>query len=96
MTGKTTEAVAKSYTTSGKNIHGESVTDKVFTASTISQKTIKGDGSTIVNVYYKRKTYTMHFKERRNSRKDLSTITKKWGQSISKKEWPTYDGNGNW
>ena len=38
----------------------------------------------------------MHFKERRNSRKDLSTITKKWGQSISKKEWPTYDGNGNW
>ena len=96
LTGKTTEAVAKSYTTSGKNIHGESVTDKVFTASTISQKTIKGDGSTIVNVYYKRKTYTMHFKERRNSRKDLSTITKKWGQSISKKEWPTYDGNGNW
>ena len=96
LTGKTTEAVAKSYTTSGKNIHGESVTDKVFTASTIPQKTIKGDGSTIVNVYYKRKTYTMHFKERRNSRKDLSTITKKWGQSISKKEWPTYDGNGNW
>ena len=96
LTGETTEAVAKSYTTNGKNIHGESVTDKVFTASTISQKTIKSDGSTIVNVYYKRKTYTMHFKERRNPRKDLSTITKKWGQSISKKEWPTYDGNGNW
>ena len=96
LTGKTTEAVAKSYTTSGKNIHGESVTDKVFTASTISQKTIKGDGSTIVNVYYKRKTYTMHFKKEKNSRKDLSTITKKWGQSISKAEWPVYDGNSNW
>ena len=96
LTGETTAAVAKSYTTNGKNIHGESVTDKAFTATTIEQKTIKGDGSTIVNVYYKRKTYTMHFKERRNSRKDLSTITKKWGQSISKKEWPTYDGNGNW
>ena len=96
LTGESTAAVAKSYTTKGKNIHGESVTDKVFTASTISQKTIKGDGSTIVNVYYKRKTYTMHFKERKNSRTDLSTITKKWGQSISKNEWPTYDGNGNW
>ena len=96
LTGKTTEAVAKSYTTSGKNIHGESVTDKVFTASTISQKAIKGDGSTIVNVYYKRKTYTMHFKKEKNSRKDLSTITKKWGQSISKAEWPVYDGNSNW
>ena len=38
----------------------------------------------------------MHFKERQNSRTDLSTITKKWGQSISKKEWPAYKGNGNW
>ena len=96
LTGETTAAVAKSYTTNGKNIHGESVTDKAFTASTISQKTIKGDGSTIVNVYYKRKTYTMHFKKKKSSSEDLSTITKKWGQSISKKEWPTYDGNGNW
>ena len=96
LTGETTAAVAKSYTTNGKNIHGESVTDKAFTASTISQKTIKGDGSTIVNVYYKRKTYTMHFKKEKNSRTDLSTITKKWGQSISKAEWPAYDGNSNW
>ena len=96
LTGETTAAVAKSYTTNGKNIHGESVTDKAFTASTISQKTIKGDGSMIVNVYYKRKTYTMHFKKYSNSRTDLSTITKKWGQSISKAEWPTYDENGLW
>ena len=96
LTGATTTAAAKSYTVDGKNIFGESVNDKVFTATTIEQKTIKGDGSTIVNVYYKRKTYTMHFKERQNSRTDLSTITKKWGQSISKEEWPTYKENGNW
>ena len=96
MTGATTTAAAKSYTIKGKDIHGEDTSDKVFTATTIEQKTIKGDGSTIVNVYYKRKTYTMHFKERQNSRTDLSTITKKWGQSISKEEWPTYKENGNW
>ena len=96
LTGATTTAAAKSYTIKGKDIHGEDTSDKVFTATTIEQKTIKGDGSTIVNVYYKRKTYTMHFKERSNSRKDYTTITKKWGQSISKEEWPTYDGNGNW
>ena len=96
LTGATTEAVAKSYTVDGKNIFGESVNDKVFNATTIEQKTIKGDGSTIVNVYYKRKTYTMHFKKEKNSRTDLSTITKKWGQSISKAEWPAYDGNSNW
>ena len=96
LTGATTTAAAKSYTIKGKNIHGKDTSDKVFTATTIEQKTIKGDGSTIVNVYYKRKTYTMHFKERKYSRTDLSTITKKWGQSISKKEWPAYNGNGNW
>ena len=96
LTGATTTAAAKSYTIKGKNIHGKETSDKVFTATTIEQKTIKGDGSTIVNVYYKRKTYTMHFKERQYSRTDLSTITKKWGQSISKKEWPAYNGNGNW
>ena len=85
FTGSKTEAVEKSYTVDGKNIFGESVKDKVFTATTIEQKTIKGDGSTIVNVYYKRKTYTMHFKERQNSRTDLSTITKKWGSKYFEK-----------
>lgn len=96
LTGDTTTAAAKSYTIKGKNIYGEDTSDKVFTATTIEQKTIEGDGSTIVNVYYRRKTYTMHFKKRQNSSTYLSKITKKWGQSISKEEWPTYEGNGNW
>ena len=42
-TNSTTNAKAKSY--SG------------FTAQAITQKTIAGDGSTIVNVYYKRFQY---------------------------------------
>ena len=96
LTGDTTTAAAKSYTIKGKNIYGEDTSDKVFTATTIEQKKIKGDGSTIVNVYYRRKMYTMHFKRRQSSNTDLQTITKKWGQSISKAEWPTYNGNGNW
>lgn len=76
LTGDTTTAAAKSYTIKGKNIYGEDTSDKVFTATTIEQKTIKGDGSTIVNVYYRRKMYTMHFKRRQNSNTDLQTITK--------------------
>ena len=96
LTGETTAAVAKSYTANGKNIHGESVNDKVFTANTIYQKVIKGDGSTIVNVYYSRKKYTMHFKQNSYNDTDLFTLTKKWGQTITKEEWPTYYGNGNW
>lgn len=76
LTGDTTTAAAKSYTIKGKNIYGEDTSDKVFTATTIEQKIIKGDGSTIVNVYYKRKKYTMHFKESGYPYNDLSTIKK--------------------
>lgn len=45
--GKQTAATAKSYLG--------------FTAQTITQETIAGDGSTIVNVYYKRNEYTVTF-----------------------------------
>ena len=46
-TAATTAAAAKSYTG--------------FTAQTITQQTIAGDGSTIVNVYYKRNVYSVTF-----------------------------------
>ena len=46
-TGTETNVAAKSY--------------KGFTAQTIEQKTIAGDGSTIVNVYYKRDIYEVKF-----------------------------------
>ena len=46
-TGEKTIATAKSY--------------KDFTAKEITQVTISGDGSTIVNVYYKRNVYTITF-----------------------------------
>ncbi len=35
-----------------------------FTAQKIEQKTIAGDGSTIVNIYYKRNVYTVNFYDR--------------------------------
>lgn len=50
ITGEKTQATAKKENVSGKNLLGESVTDQVFTAKTIEQKTIEGDGSTIVNI----------------------------------------------
>ena len=46
-TGAQTSAAAKSY--------------PGFTAQTIAQQTIAGDGSTIVNVYYERNVYTITF-----------------------------------
>ena len=46
-TGAPTSAAVKSY--------------QGFTAQTITQQTINGDGSTIVNVYYKRNVYDVKF-----------------------------------
>lgn len=37
-----------------------------FTAQTVEQKTIAGDGSTIVNVYYKRNVYVINFYSSKN------------------------------
>lgn len=71
-----------------------------FTAQTITQETIAGDGSTIVNVYYKRNLYEVKFysysgwfsssEEYVNLR-----ITAKYGANIRDK-WPTYNGSSTW
>ena len=94
-TGATTAASAKSY--------------EGFTAQTITQQTIAGDESTIVNVYYNRNVYDIYFYvytcgndnwwHSHNSscygvNSDL-TITAKYGASIGD-QWPTYNGSSIW
>ena len=71
-----------------------------FTAQAITQQTINGDGSTIVNVYYKRNVYDVKFfsfsgwftysKEYTNLK-----ITAKYGAYIGDK-WPTYNRSSTW
>ena len=84
-TGASTSAAAKSY--------------EGFTAQTITQQTINGDGSTIVNVYYKRNVYEVKFftikyeggllsgKYVKDKEIDSIRITAKYGANISEK-WP--------
>ena len=76
-TGAQTEATAKSY--------------EGFEAQTIAQQTIAGDGSTIVNVYYKRNVYEVKFFEEswgNNWTENTSLrITAKHGANIRAK-WP--------
>ena len=83
-TGAQTAAASKSY--------------PGFTAQTITQQTINGDGSTIVNVYYKRNVYDVKFYENKgwwifdDWKENIDyRITAKHGANISKK-WP----GGNW
>lgn len=87
LSGKTdghTNATAKSY--------------KGFTATEINQQTINGDSSTIVNVYYQRNSYTIHFYYREYvSWKEYTDIqiTAKHGADISK-QWPEIKGSKTW
>lgn len=85
-TGSKTKATAKSYTG--------------FTAQTITQETIKGDGSTIVSVYYKRNVYSVRFYSNSGifgSSKEYTSlrITAKYGAYIGD-QWPTYDDSNAW
>lgn len=74
-----------------------------FTAQPVVKKTIKGDGSTIVSVYYKRNVYDVKFysysisgglfRPGKPSEEYVDLrITAKYGQDISKK-WPTKSGS---
>ena len=87
MTGKVdaqTNAAAKD-TKRVKDYNG-------FTAQTIEQQTIAGDGSTIVSVYYKRNMYAVKFYNRSGRTEDIDKrITAKYGANISDK-WP----GGGW
>lgn len=78
-TGGQTNATAKNY--------------DGFTAQTITQETIKGDGSTIVSVKYKRNVYEVKFFTDRNGKNEDTSlrITAKYGANISDK-WP----GGGW
>ena len=82
LTGTEVNAKAKSY--------------KGFTAQPVTKKTIKGDGSTIVSVYYNRNIYKVEFFSEGGRRQytDL-TIEAKYEQDISK-QWPTKDGSSSW
>lgn len=77
--GKQTAATVKSY--------------PGFTAQAIEQKTIAGDGSTIVNVYYKRNIYSVKFYSSGygSSEYEELRITAKYGANI-KAKWP----GGTW
>ena len=92
MTGTEANAKAKSY--------------EGFTAQPVTKKTIKGDGSTIVSVYYKRNVYEVKFysytiynwlgRVEKSSEEYVDLrITAKYGQDISKK-WPTKSGSSTW
>lgn len=94
---KATGTDSQDIQVTGKNLLGNIVTENVFTANTIDQQVIKGDGSTIVNVYYARKQYTLSFRRGSSEGYVLKILSKKYGAQISSNEWPkfVYDYTGS-
>lgn len=78
-TGTATAAIAKSY--------------PGFTAQTITQGTIAGDGNTVVNVYYTRNSYTLAWSTDGNALTgDYTKGSVKYGASITAPNTPTKTG----
>lgn len=44
--------------------------------------TVAADGTSIINVYYDRVEFTLHFRKANSGKDDYGTITKKWGANI--------------
>ena len=44
--------------------------------------TVNPNGSSVINVFYDRTEFTLHFKQRSNSSTDIKTIKRKWGADI--------------
>ena len=67
------ETIAKSGTTEGKT-SAEAKNYTGFTPQAITQKTIAGDGSTVVEVYYTRKTYNVIWKGADGKEVDTTSV----------------------
>lgn len=96
-TGENTQATGtdlQDTQVTGKDLFGNTVKANVFTAKTIDQQVIKGDGSTIVNVYYARAKYTLTFRNDSSNGQLQTSIEKKYGESISRGEWPSFTYRG--
>lgn len=51
---------------------------------TSDKVTVDAAGNTIMNVYYTRKEFTLHFRAKNSSNDDYGTIQARWGKDISK------------
>ena len=47
--------------------------------------TVSPDGTTILNVYFDRVEFTMHFRKKNSNKDDYGTITDKWGADIGQR-----------
>ena len=95
--GYSTKDIKTEYGQAGFTTNAKPMSYPGFTAKPITQQTIKGDGSTIVKVYYERNEYEVKFFYRDWRWKEYTDIRikAKYGAYIGDK-WPTKDGSRTW
>ncbi len=62
--------------------NGAGMDTNLWTLVSSETVTVNPDGSTVVNVYYDRTEFTLHFRKKNSNNDDYGTITEKWGSYI--------------
>ncbi|MBP5601848.1 MAG: InlB B-repeat-containing protein [Treponema sp.] len=88
-----TEVTADRQTLTGKTGATTSAQSKIyehFTAQTVEQKTIKADGSTVIEIKYDRENVTLTFNT--DGGTEIAAVSGRWGASYSKPTDPKKTG----
>lgn len=85
--GATAGSTIQSYSYRNSSFDGRDNTHFTYNSAMAESKTVADDGSTVLNVYFTRNTYTLTFKSS-NGKTIYGTITAKYQADIAD-QWPT-------
>lgn len=75
--------ITHTHTDSCKSALDAKMDSSLWTYEKSDTVTVDAAGNTIMNVYYTRKVFTLHFREAESSEDDYGTIQARWGEDIS-------------
>lgn len=75
--------IAHTHTDSCKSALDAKMDSSLWTYEKSDKVTVDAAGNTIMNVYYTRKVFTLHFREAESSEDYYGTIQARWGEDIS-------------
>lgn len=75
--------IAHTHTDSCKSALDAKMDSSLWTYEKSDTVTVDAAGNTIMNVYYTRKEFTLHFRQKNSNNDTYGTITARWGEDIS-------------
>lgn len=77
--------IAHTHTDRCKSALDAKMDSSLWTYEKSDTVTVDAAGNTIMNVYYTRKVFTLHFRQKNSSNDDYGTIQARWGKDIAAK-----------